>query len=353
MPFPTPTPIPPPPPLRDPSLRMRPADAPLPPSLQAHGGALAEVFARWLRQRDDAQHGPEKALLTRALASLPAEEVIAHARDQADVAVAGGWSHWHWAVPAATVASLLGCRLIDVMDQRRLHFALRAMAAGLSADADVSAIHRAGEAVEQLLAALHAAEASMPQAPLQRALSQHAPRSSWSDPDTFRANRLALIWQSHEAGAALLGHALQAMAPTAPGNSVQAPTLDALIAIARSGGAVRLTRRFRSAPAAAACPHHSPSHDSPSTLPTTWITIPLTDTDHPFGDGPHRCPGQDLALRTVHAALDWLSAQPALRWPQPLAPLVLPNMEIPQFPSVAMRDGDIVTLTPPTQDSTP
>jgi cytochrome P450 len=297
------------PPLLDPDLRMRPPGEPLPAPLREHGGPLAEVFARWLRQRDDAAHAPEKAALTRALLALSEDDIRAHARRQAAIAMQGGWAHWHWAVPAATVASLLGLVIEGVDAQRRLHLGLRAMAAGLGAQADGETVRAAGEAVAALLDGLDDAERRAPDAPLQWTLLRHAAPSRWTDRAAFTANRLGLIWQSHEAGAALLGHALLEMR-----SSGHVPAREDLLRLAREGGAVRLTRRF----------------DRRQTPPLP-VTVPLSGTDHPFGEGPHRCPGQGLALSSAHAALVWLGEQDGLRWPSPAEPLALPNMNIPQF----------------------
>lgn len=297
------------PPLLDPELRMRPPGEPLPPPLRDHGGPLAEVFARWLRQRDDAAHAPEKTALTRALLALSEDDIRTHARRQAAIALRGGWSHWSWAVPASTVASLLGLAMHDVEAQRGLHLALRAMASGLGAQADREAVRGGGAAVSALLAALDDAERRAPDAPLQWTLLRHAAPSRWTDRAAFTANRLALIWQSHEAGAALLGHALLEGQSTG-----RVPSREDLLRLARDGGAVRVTKRFdcRQTPAAA-------------------VTVPLAGTDHPFGDGAHRCPGQGLALSSAQAALAWLAEQHDLPPLRPTAPLSLPNMDIPQF----------------------
>jgi len=302
-------------PLRDPGLRMRPPAEPLPPPLRDHGGPLADVFGRWLRQRDDAAHAPEKAALTRALLALSDDEVRTQARRQASIALGGGWSHWSWAVPAATVASLLGLPMTDVDAQRRLHATLRAMAAGLAASADAKAVRVGGEAAAWLLEALDEAERRAPDAPLQWTLLRHAAPARWTDRATFAANRLALMWQSHEAGAALLGHALL------DGRAVsRMPSREDLMRIARDGGAVRVTKRFDARQA-----------------PPLAVTVPLAGTDHPFGDGPHRCPGQGLALTSAHAALGWLAERPGLHPPVPAAPLSLPNMDIPQFLDEELR----------------
>lgn len=343
---------------------MRPPGEPLPPPLRDHGGPLADVFARWLRQRDDPLHAPEKALLTRALLALSDDDIRSHARHQAAIAMHGGWPHWSWAVPASTVASLLGMQMVDVDAQQRLHDGLRAMAAGLAPQADGDAVQRAGAAVEGLWQQLDDAERRAPDAPLQWTLLRHAPPSRWTDRATFAANRLALIWQSHEAGAALLGHALIEMKTTG-----RAPSGDDLLRIARDGGAVRSTRRFDGRPGPTASPpvaaiaadspseRSSPQASSPTPSPTTvparppasaaaaatatasasasasWapMVVPLAGTDHPFGDGAHRCPGQGLTLASLQAALTWLHEQPGLRLPEATTPLSLSNMDIPQF----------------------
>ncbi|TXD80078.1 hypothetical protein FUT87_20710 [Mitsuaria sp. TWR114] len=179
----------------------------------------------------------------------------------------------------------------------------------LGAQATGEAVRAGGEAVATLLGALDDAEHRAPDAPLQWTLLRHAGPSRWTDRAAFTANRLALIWQSHEAGAALLGHALL-------GDSWMggAPTREALLRLARDGGAVRVTRRF-----------------DVRQQPPAPVTVQLAGTDHPFGDGAHRCPGQGLALGTSLASLQWLAEQPGLRPPTAVAPLALPNMDIPQF----------------------
>ncbi len=296
-------------PLLDPQLRMRPPGEPLPSPLRDHGGPLAAVFSRWLRQRDDDAHAPQKAALTRALLALSEDEVRSHTRRQAALAMRAGWSHWSWAVPASTVASLLGLPMADLDAQRSLHADLRAMAAGLGANADGAAVREAGRAVASLLEAIDDAERRAPDAPLQWALLHHAPPERWLDRPTFTANRLALIWQSHEAGAALLGHAVLAWSRTG-----ETPSREALLRLAREGGAVRVTRRF-----------------DVRDQPPRAVTVPLAGTDTPFGDGAHRCAGQGLALSTAQIAMAWLADQSNLPPPVAIAPLSLPNMDIPQF----------------------
>lgn len=343
--------------LRHADLLVRPPGEPLPTPLREHPGALSKVFRHWLRQRDDAAHAADKALLTRALESVSAAAVDQAARRQASIALAGGWGHWCWSVPSATVAALLGLPMSHVADQQVLHRRLRAMAEGLGAQASAAQVEAANDAMSALLAALNVDDARLAEqaetcrrdslddwdrvrdrigdraqdrsndqashhainrvslqpaggAFIARALQQHAPAAAWSSPSALAANRLALLWQSHEAGAALLGHALMA------GES----TVEGLIRLARAGGGVRITRRF------ARCPMSGPQ--GPMDAGDALI-VPLQE--HPFGDGPHHCPGAAIALQTIASAIAAVQAMPTLRRPVALDPLILPNAQIPQF----------------------
>lgn len=320
--------------LRHPHLGVRPPGEPLPRTLPA-GGALAEQFRRWLRQRDDAAHAAEKPMLVRALSALPDDAVRAEARRQAALAWApdasaaqrqasasadrsthAGPSLSTWCIPSATVAALLGMDIASVADQHRLHLRLRAIAAALAADASRDDVHHGDAATQALLDALQQAEQAAPTAPLATALRAHVSKHDGPDRTSFAANRLALLWQSHEAGAALLGHALLVF-----GHGVSPPTLTELRVLAGQGGGVRLTKRF------AQC---DMTLDGRSLQRSDAVTVPLQGAEEAFGLGAHRCPGERLALLTVQAALAWWLAQPSRpRW-RSVEPLRLPNMEIPQ-----------------------
>lgn len=331
--------------LRRPDLGVRPPGEPLPAPLRASDGALAQVFGRWLRQRDDPAHAVEKAALRRALAAVPDDAVRREARRQAAIAWPGGATHWTWAVPAATTAALLGLPMTSVAHQRELHAALRAMAGGLDAQADGAAAGAADAAVMRLLDALRTSERDAPDAPLQWALLHHAGPAEWPDRASFAANRLALLWQSHEAGAALLGHGLlghELIGNGRFGNGLldAAPTREALRQLAGSGGGVRLTRRFAL---------RDINEPGLSLRRGEGVVVPLTGPDEAFGLGAHRCPGESLALSTIAAALQWRADQPALQVPVPSEPLRLPNMEIPQFQSPSPESGSLVF--DPTQSS--
>lgn len=307
--------------LTHPDLGVRPPGEPLPVALASEGGPLAEVFVRWLRQRDDAAHAGEKGRLLQVLRALPDEAVRCEALRQAAVAMGGGgWDHWVWAVPAATVAALLGMRMDTVEQQASLVGQLRAVAAALAADARRSDVCGGNEATLTLLRALRAAEGSAPDAPLQSVWLHHTARHHWPDPLTGEAHRLALLWQSHEAGTALLGHGLWDLVRTGA-----APDRERLRDIASDGGAVRRTRRFAQRPTVVdGC-------ELPAGAP---VMVPLTDRSVIFGAGAHRCPGESLALTTVETALAWAETQ--TQRPLPVHPhmVELPNMALVMFGSV-------------------
>lgn len=317
--------------LNHPDLGVRPPGQPLPAALTRAGGILADVFVRWLRQRDDAGHAAEKALLTQVLRSLPDEAVRREAQRQAAVAAGGqGWDHWVWAVPVATVAGLLGIHMNSLDEQGVLVRRLRAIAAGLAENASSSEVQAGNRATQALLMALRDAEATAPDAPLQSSWLHATAGHQWADALTGQAHRLAMLWQSHEAGTALLGHGLLHLVRTGT-----APGREQLRDIASEGGAVRLTRRFaQRATAVSGCP----------VAPGAPFTVTLTERSLIFGEGAHRCPGDRTALTTAAAALQWAAVQGVRPLPSGHHRVALPNMALVMFGSGASptpHEGDL------------
>ncbi|MCX2862916.1 hypothetical protein OOZ63_13855 [Paucibacter sp. PLA-PC-4] len=306
--------------LQRPELGVRPPGKPLPAHLE--GSRLGRLFGLWLRQRDDASRSTPKQALVRALKALPAAELRAQARRQAALALTGGWNHWVWATPSASIAAVLGLPLDSLSDQRWLHEQLRAIAGALQ-DGQAGAADPACAALLQSLATPAAAAA-----PLQACLHRLGPAQHWpGGVEEFEANRLALLWQSHEAGAALLGNALARLA-TEPALRRPGRMLDWLPTLLREGGGVRNTRRFAL---------ESLEIGGVRLRPGDALLLNLagktTEADDVgFGAGAHRCPGQDLALETAAAALELLLAyQDGRRWPTPTQGVTLANAYIPAF----------------------
>ncbi|MBB3197209.1 hypothetical protein [Roseateles terrae] len=315
-----------------PDLGVRPPGVPVPPALAAWPGPLTEVFNRWLRQRDDATHAAEKSLVLQVMRAVSDAAVREEAARQAALAVqCHGWDHWVWAVPAGTVAGLLGMRVMTVPQQHLLVRQLRAIAAALAPEATRASVMGGHAAVAALLQALRQAEADAPDAPLQAAWLHHrscGDRKPWADAMTREAHRLAWLWQSHEAGSALLGHGLWQLAV-----SGEAPDRDGLRAIARDGGAVRLTRRFAQRDLAVG---------GVAVAAGAPVTVLLAGSEWIFGAGAHACPGESMALTTAASALRWVQASAYKPLPTRHRAMTLANMTVLLFDDEpAGAEGDV------------
>ncbi|MEJ6000889.1 hypothetical protein [Paucibacter soli] len=256
--------------LDHPELGVRPPDEAVP--LQLQGRAFGAVFARWLRMRDDAGHAGEKAALQLALAAWPPERVLQLAEATSRLAAQGGARHWQWACLPCSIAGLLGFALPDLAAQRALLQHLAHWAAALRPGASPQTLDAADAAVAAL-------------APLD-------------------AQALALLWQSYEAGAGLLGNAWLTGA-TVEGTPPP----------------IHHTRRFA----------RTDMQMAGVTLPRGACVLLLLVAEPAlgFGHGRHRCPGQDLALQIANIALRHAPPRPPGLQP---GYLPLPNVRIPELP---------------------
>lgn len=308
----------------DTALLVRPPGQPLPPHPARQPSRLGTLFGLWLRQRDDTGRSAPKAGLERALAALPGELVRSITRRQAVLARSSGdWNHWAACLSAASMAALLGQAPETAAGQASLRTQLQALAQGLAPEASAETLRAAETAAEQLLQTLRQADAA---APLQAALAKHAPPALWGGAEAFEANRLALIWQSYEAGTALLAHALKHLGERPALRDPAAPR-DWLARLPGQGGAVLNTRRFVRTSLELAGTVLAPGEP---------LLLNLAGADAGFGAGPHRCPGQDLALQIADIAVENLQQDAPRSWPRALPATqdrLLPNARIPQFPS--------------------
>ncbi|MDN3922677.1 hypothetical protein [Roseateles violae] len=290
--------------LQDGRLGVRPPAQPLPPHLQ--GRLLGQLFARWLRQRDDEGHAAGKRSLVEALDRLPIAAARAAARSQAAIAFAAGWNHALWALPLAGMASLLGLAPANLAAQRRLLEQLRALAQGLAPAATPAGLDAADAACAALLQAL-------------------GPAPSLGLPaEDEPANRLALLWQSFEAGAALLGRGLVALAEDA-GRRRPGHVAAWLPGLQDTPGVVLNTRRYAREPLAIGALRLNTGDG---------LLLRLAGSEGAalgFGAGPHRCPGRSLALAIAAEALEWLLERQPPRWPTRWQYLTLPNARIAIF----------------------
>ncbi|MDC8774219.1 cytochrome P450 family protein [Roseateles albus] len=301
------------------ALGVRPPGQAVPVSLQ--GRPFGAVFARWLRMRDDAAREAEKRAVLLALERLDAALVEQIAVRQADLALDVGvgleWSHWQWRSIPCTVAALLGLPMFDAADQAGLQAKLAAMALALKPQADFVALDAADQAVAELLAQLGDAA----DAPLAAALQTQALRLELDGGQAWwQAQALALLWQSYEAGAGLLGLALLA-ATSVEASTASTPDLAACAALlqaaARQPGAIHHTRRWASRD----CVLAGQTLQAGEALLVLLVGSddPQTDTQTDtlsFGSGRHRCPGIALALTASAVAL-WRALEGGARQQTP------------------------------------
>jgi unspecific monooxygenase len=95
----------------DPSCRVRPMAEPVPAALE--GQPAGEIFRHLVRMVDGGHHDQPKLVLERALAAIPAAEVVTRARLAAEQSLpaildAEALTAWVYETPVAVVAALLG-----------------------------------------------------------------------------------------------------------------------------------------------------------------------------------------------------------------------------------------------------
>lgn len=253
--------------LADDALSVRPPGEPVPRHLL--GTPLGELFARFARMNDGARHARLRTLVDRRLLTFTDTAVRRAAERAAELArqtAAGDAPRllflMRFAYPAAVAASLLGFADCEVFalasDARRIVLAVAA-ASDPAATADGCAA----------LAALD------------RAFARHERLRELSD--DARANAIGLMFQAVDGCAGLIGNALVQLARGADGRD-----LPALVAnVACHDAAIHTTRRYGS------------EGDT--------MLVRLT-SGLPFGNGPHACPGREIALTIASVALATLLA---------------------------------------------
>ena len=291
--------------LADARLGVRPPAQQTPAHLQ--GRELGQAFGRWLRMRDDPGHAAAK---TRLLAAIAAMDAGAVAGSQARLAFSAGWNHGLWASSACSMAALMGLVCADLAVQQALLSQLRAIAQALSPAAQAEQLEAADLACHNLMAQLT--------------------RPLGLDGEDEAANRLALVWQSYEAGAALIGQGLVALAQD-PLKRVPGQVAAWLASLQGRPGVVLNTRRFARV---------AVRLGGVDLQPGDGLLIPLTGSTRDgaalgFGHGGHACPGRQLALDIAAIALEQVLAAEPLHWPVDWQMRFLPNMQIPVFAEVA------------------
>ncbi len=239
--------------LNDPSALVRPPDQPVPPHLI--GTPAGRLFGRLARMNDSQRHVGLRAIVDGLLAAIDVDAMLLDARRRA--VEASDLEALMREVPVDALAAALG------FEGSITHHA-QALAAAFAPGADASTEAAASAAAVALTAGC--------------------------PDDDVAANRAGLLFQAHDACAALIGSLIleEGLAP------------------------VHNTRRFR-----------------PEPVLVVLATAALGDPDLAFGAGPHRCPAADLA---PHLARSVVEARPDLRRNAP-AHRFLPsqNARLPMF----------------------
>lgn len=262
--------------LRHPDLGVRPPDQPLPPALQ--GRRFGAFYGQWLRMREDPARNADRQALEQALTALDRRVLQAETQHQARLALSQSWEAWQWSSLPASLAAMLGVPMSSAADQASLRQQLQALAQALRPEAGPRELDAADQACEALTQGL----GRQGPAPLWSGLSL----PNWD----AAAQAIGLLWQSHEAGAGLLGQALLAGA----GHEAE------LLRLAQSPGVIQHTRRWAL--------HDCRLGDSYLPRGTALLLRLACEPAEPgaglsFGHGRHQCPGQELALLMAQAAL--------------------------------------------------
>lgn len=190
--------------LASPACRVRPPAEPVPRPLL--GGAVGELFGRWVRMTDGDVQARAKRAVAAAL-DVPADLVAAETQRQAIALASDGMrlDDLLFALPMHVVGALLGFeRLPEVADR------MRDMVAAIVPGATADAVERGHEAAARMVALTEARIASGGDG-LARRLHDSAEREGGIDLAAVTANAVGFLFQAHDAGAGLLGNAIAAL----------------------------------------------------------------------------------------------------------------------------------------------
>jgi cytochrome P450 len=305
-------------------LRVRPPDEPVPCALV--GTPAGEVFAQLVRMNDGAFHSTHRPRVEQwarrftldqvAEASLDAMHELLPARD---------WNRFLTALPVQTMARLLG---VPPAERAATTQWVHEFAQGIAAGAEPAVIARAQDAARQLMA---------------------QGEREGLDP-VLRANRIALMHQSLDATAGLLGNTLCLLLrrPELEASLGSPATARTLVAeVARWDAPVQNTRRFAAEDVVLAGEPirrgdgvllvlaSANRDESANPRPDEFDANRTERRSLTFGAGVHGCPGEAIAIEIAATSAAALRAEGPLgeRFRPTGAYRPLPNVRIPVFVS--------------------
>ncbi|MCP9758685.1 cytochrome P450 [Aquitalea sp. S1-19] len=285
--------------LSHPALRVRPLAEPVPIALLDTGAA--KLFASLVRMTDGPGHGPLKAALEAALASVSEADICQSAIDAIPALAlptspsGAEITRFNYALPTVVLAHWIGIpreswgALVDEV----LAF-VRCIAPGGS-DAEIAAgIQAAAQLEQRVRHQLHAP------GPLLQQLVTEFERTGLPDVQTLLiANVVGLWFQACEGCAGLIGQALM----LANGSGAQSSALDLVDAVLDATPPIQNTRRFAAAGVSiAGCPMHA----GDVLLAVLPAKDEMTQQHFAFGHGQHACPGARWARSIAIAGIEFL-----------------------------------------------
>jgi cytochrome P450 len=284
--------------LHHPGLTVRPADQPVPVALQ--GTMAGEVFARLVRMSDGAFHAAHKPAVVQAARRWGLADVAAaSAAAAADLAPRRDVNALLGELPVQTMARLLAVpdsQLDTTCSQ------VQAFVQGIAAGAPATAVALASQAAQALMAQGQAEGLDAVQA----------------------ANRIALMQQSLDATAGLLGHTalmLRQHPALAAATDRSPAALRAFVAeVERHQAPIQNTRRFAAqalqlagqpiAKGQGVLLLLASGNRDPALNPQPDNFDPQRSKGRSlgFGAGAHACPGAAIAIETVAACSRWMGA---------------------------------------------
>jgi len=295
--------------LESPLCGVRPPGEPVPAALAT--GPAGPLFAQLVRMRDDLAREPLKEALERALAAVDLRRVATVAEAEVEAALGAARppdarqiDEAVLRAPVATVARLLG---VPASDVAQVAGWTRALAAGRAPGATGAQVAAAHESVMPLRVALaDALSAATSLLPLRTSLE-----AAGADDEESLANAIGLLFQTHDATAALVGATLVALAAEearcARTRDDAAYAQSLVERVVAATPPVHNTRRFvqRDGRIAGVALR---AGDPIVVVLAAAVSAHEGCASLAFGAGRHRCPGAALALTLAAACVRALLA---------------------------------------------
>jgi len=263
--------------LNDAALRVRPTSEPVPAAIA--GTPLGEIFSRMARMTDGSRHAALRHVAVREIERLELDDLTAAARQCAQQLASelssngpNSLDSYLHAVPAKSIATILG-----VGDEPNAVSSVRDFARALSPASTAGDLAKGITAADALIAKLGSAH-------------------DWD----ATANRIALLFQTYDATAGLMGNALVRLA-----KSGEASVDAALAYVVRYDAPAHNTRRFAAADTVV-MDAHVRMGDTILVLLAAANIDPRGNRSYTFGAGEHACAGAQIATSIARAGIEAL-----------------------------------------------